>query len=162
MASDGEVAIVSDAGASATSSSDKDDSQVDIPNDAKDALVDSAASSVDTSNIPNTSVATKVEPKLETKGEIEEECQVILDEPDFFPVKEPASIEPMEVPHEDEDAICHSLAKASFDLIGPTQAQAIRSCACDIPTCGWPTGRSLEQRWGCTSIEPSVAGYPLG
>ena len=83
MSSVDEVVMVSDAVATVTtdsevwevvpdkclatisSSSDKDDSQADIPNDVKDVPGDSAASSVDTSTIPITSVATKVEPKQE-------------------------------------------------------------------------------------------------
>ena len=71
-------------------------------------------------------MATKVEPTKETKDEIEVECQIIPSEPDFSPVKEPASIEPMEVPHEDEDAVCHSLAKASLTPLDPPKLKRFK------------------------------------
>ena len=70
----------------------------------------------------DTPTTTKAEVKEEEQV-IQEEPVVIPDEPDFSPVKDPSHIEPMEVPHEDEDAICHSLAKASLSPLEPPKVK---------------------------------------
>ena len=145
MSSDSEVVLVS-----ATSDSDAWEmvpAQATTPKDQSEAKADA----------PTT---TKAEVKEEEQV-IQEEPVVIPDEPDFSPVKDPAHIEPMEVPHEDEDAICHSLAKASLSPLEPPKVKRFVAVPVATPSeDGQPTDL-LNKGGGALPINPLRLNIPL-
>ena len=154
MASDSEVVMVSEVVASATSDSD-----------AWEVVPDKNISATTTTKQPDVSTAdTPTTTKAEVKEEvqvIQEEPEVIPDEPDFSPVKDPSHIEPMEVPHEDEDAICHSLAKASLSPLEPPKVKRFVAVPVATPSeDGQPTDL-LNKGGGALPINPLRLNIPL-
>ena len=108
----------------------------------------------------DTPTTTKAEVKEEVQV-IQEEPEVIPDEPDFSPVKDPSHIEPMEVPHEDEDAICHSLAKASLSPLEPPKVKRFVAVPVATPSeDGQPTDL-LNKGGGALPINPLRLNIPL-
>ena len=86
---------------------------------------------------------------------------MILDEPDFSPVKEPASIEPMEVPHEDEDAICHSLAKASLTPLDPPKLKRFEVVPVISPLADGQRDDRSSKGGGALPTNPLLRDIPL-
>ena len=145
MSSDSEVVLVS-----ATSDSDAWEmvpAQTTTPKDQNETKAD-------------TPTTTKVEVKEEEQVN-QEEPVVIPDEPDFSPVKEPTPIEPMEVPHEDEDAICHSLAKASLSPSEPPKVKRFVAVPVATPSEDGQPADLLNKGGGALPINPLRLNIPL-